>query len=92
MHHESCEIGFVWGPFEDDNSEDRLSDIFEKLLQRGKGGALLYMNFFSPGKKDMVKHIKITANHKEQTFQVNDLVVLHAKIWVSLKIFLRYVS
>lgn len=46
MQHESCEIGFVWGPYKDDNSEDSLSDIFEKLLQRGKGGALLYMNFF----------------------------------------------
>ena len=48
MQHESCEIGFVWGSFEDDNSEDSLSDIFEKLLQRGKGGDLLYMNSFFP--------------------------------------------
>lgn len=40
--------------------------------KEGKGGALLYMNFFFPWEKDTVKHIKITANHKEQTFQVND--------------------
>ena len=65
MQHESWEIGFVWGPFEDDNSEDSLSDIFEKLLQRGKGGALLYMNFPPLREKDMVKHIKITANHNK---------------------------
>ena len=44
---------------------------------RGKGGARICLNFFAVGKnktkqKHVLEHPKITANHKEQTSQVND--------------------
>ena len=41
------------------------------MFSRGKGGAKLYMNFFAE-EKTCSRTSKITANHKEQTSQVND--------------------
>ena len=55
---------------EDCSPGDSLSDYSEKLLQRGKGGARIYMNFFC-WEKHVVKQKKIIANHKEQTSRVN---------------------
>ena len=41
------------------------------VIQKGKRGARMSLNFFCL-EKNVVKHQEITANHKEQTCQVND--------------------
>lgn len=57
--------------FEDCSPGDNFSDSPKELLQRCKGGAKRDINFFLLG-KHVVKHKKMTANHKEETSQVND--------------------
>lgn len=36
---------------------------------------------FCKNKKRVVKHQKMTANHKKQTSQVNDFSAGHARVW-----------
>ena len=56
--------------------EDSLSESSEGLFPRGKGGTRIYRSFAGKKKKNVVKHQKITDNHKKQTSQVNGFLVL----------------
>ena len=69
-----------------------LSDTSEELSQRGKGGARMYKSFCWEKKKNpIVKHQNISANHKNQTSQVNDfsafLCIERCKSLGALKLF-----
>ena len=48
---------------EDYSPGDSLSESSEEMFQRGEGGATIYRSFC--WKKNIVKHQKITANHKK---------------------------
>ena len=79
--------------FNDDFSPwNSLSGGSEKLVRRGKGRQNI-CEFFA-GRKHVVKHQKITANHKELTYQVNNfsafLCMGKCKNPRSLKCFLIY--
>ena len=82
---------FLFGDLTEDNSRETASLIALRNYEETGEGPDIYELFAR--KKHVVKHKKITANHRRQTSQVNDFSVFlcmkDAKNLGSLKFFLR---
>ena len=87
----SCKLCFARGPCWEDHS---LSDSLEELLQRGKRGSRIYRRFC--WNKRVVKHLKMTINHRKQASQVHGfsafLCMERCKGLGSWKLFLMLVN
>ena len=92
----SCKLCFIWGPTEDYSLGESLWDSSEKRLPRGKGGVRINSFCWEEKIKHVIKDWMITANHKEQMSQFNDvsafLCLGRYKSLGSLKLFFGYAS
>ena len=92
----SCKLYFIWGTTEDYSLGDSLWDSSEKRLPRGKGRVRINSFCWEVKIKHAIKDWMITANHKEQTSQFNDVSAFlrlgRYKRLGSLKLFFRYAS
>ena len=89
---------FVQCLTEDGSSGDRLSHYLQVLFQRGKGGAWIYMIFFSPGKSG---HWTSKDHCKSQIIDISMILALFSlwedtricSLWsVSLVVYLNYLG
>lgn len=96
MHNLKVASSVLFGGLtENYDLRDNLSDRFEELLPRSKGGARMYRRL-GLGREHVVTHQKMAANHKEQPSRVGDfsafLCMGKCKDLGSLKLLLRCAS
>ena len=58
-----------------------LSDSSGTVPKRSGWSQDTFIGVFAENKKHVVKHQKITANHKNQTSQVNDFSAEDVRVW-----------